>query len=97
MNRKWVFLLVMGLVCKDGYEKDKSAEVCVQVADAVKPSDEKPPRSGMPSWRNPRIHAVDLDNWTVAETKHPSTCAASCVWSGANCICNQDPGAGKKP
>lgn len=93
MNKQLMLILVFGLVCKAGYEKDKSSEVCVEVAPTVLPSDELPPHDAMPA----NIHAIDIESWATADSHHPATCAVHCVWSGANCICNQDTAAGKKP
>lgn len=58
-------------------------------------SDEKPPKGKNNPWES--VHVVNLQNADVADRTHPKDCAKECVWTGARCICNQDPNAGKEP
>lgn len=96
MNRKLMLSVALGLLCKAGYQPDKVAPVCVEVAASVSPSSDTAPRGGMPAWQDPRIHNVEIESWATANGHHPASCAASCIWTGANCLCNQDKDAGKK-
>lgn len=60
-------------------------------------SDEKPPRNPQPEWETGEIKAVNLQNTDVADRSHPKDCKSDCVWTGAQCLCNEDKDAGKKP
>ncbi len=46
------------LVCREGYVPKDG--VCMEEAPPVKPSDELPPRTGIPPWQAANIHNVDL-------------------------------------
>ena len=53
------------LVCGNGCEVYKDVCACdipSQVALPVQPSDEKPPKTGMPSWQAADAHIVDAPN-----------------------------------
>lgn len=60
-------------------------------------SNEKPPRTKNNPWEASNVHVVNLQNTDVADRSHPPTCAKECVWTGAQCLCNQDPNGGRKP
>lgn len=72
-------------------------EIKPESAPSVKPSDEKPPRSGMPSWQDPRIHVIEIESWLTSDAHHPKDCATNCLWSGIQCYCNRDKDSAKLP
>jgi len=59
----WMILAALAVSCPDGcapYEGNCACEATTEKttpAEGVQPSDEKPPRSGMPAWQDPDIKA----------------------------------------
>ena len=60
-----LIVLLLGtsaMACDKGCSEYEGVCACdiapAETAVSVKPSDEKPPRSGMPAWQDPSIHAM---------------------------------------
>lgn len=82
-----------GRECLTGYQANRDG-ICEEVDVNAKPSDEKPPRSGMPSYQSQGVHVVDIQPETQADLNRPPSCISDCFWTGARCVCNEGKAAG---